>query len=79
MGRLEERVAPGTLWRHRKGGTYRVVGVAAARSSVSAPAIEGMSMVIYTSGSGGHRDSALWARPLDEFLDGRFTRVGDGR
>jgi hypothetical protein len=53
-----------SLWRHRKGGTYRIVGHAMIEASMT-PA------VIYESLSG---DAGLWVRPGDEFLDGRFTR-----
>lgn len=54
----------GSLWKHRKGGIYRIVGHAMIEANMT-PAI------IYESLSG---DAGLWVRPGDEFLDGRFSR-----
>lgn len=49
--------APGSRWRHFKGGTYRVVDNVALESTLT-------HLVIYVSEQTGGR----WARPLDDFL-----------
>ena len=51
-------------WRHRKGGIYIVIDVATGCGG----SIEGQSLVVYF----GVTTQGLWARPLSEFMDGRF-------
>jgi Protein of unknown function (DUF1653) len=56
----------GTLWRHRKGGTYRVEGLAKDEAT-------GEVLVLYrTTARGG---GLAWARPAADFMDGRFEEV----
>jgi len=52
----------GALYRHKKGGLYRVDGIAKHTDR------DGV-LVIYHSVVGG----VLWARPIEEFMDGRFA------
>ncbi len=53
-----------TLWRHRKGGVYRVLHLALRESDLS-------SFVAYQD---AHDPGApIWLRPTAEFLDGRFS------
>lgn len=55
--------------RHNKrGSTYRVVGTASLQAG--APVEEPTELVIYQG-----EDGRLWARPEDEFNDGRFTAL----
>ena len=58
---------PGSIWRHRKGGTYRVHGVGREEATLA-------PVVVYVAS--GSPD--LWTRPLTEFLDGRFEWAGSG-
>lgn len=51
----------GSVWRHRKGNFYTVVGVAMDSDT-------GDDVVVYTG-----KDNQMWTRPLAEFMDGRFT------
>lgn len=60
----------GRFWRHvKRGSHYEVVGTAELQSS-GGPVKEGRSLVVYLS-----QDGKLYARPLDEFLDGRFESI----
>lgn len=57
-------------WLHLvSGGSYRALGVVAVQSSH--PIVEGDHLVIYES----EEDGALYARPVDEFMDGRFLET----
>ena len=54
----------GSVWRHRKGGEYVVTGecrIEATREKA----------VLYVELGGGD----VWARPVTEFMDGRFERI----
>lgn len=63
----------GPVWRHIKRGTlYREIGAAFLQCS-EAPA-DRVALVIYRGD-----DGVMWARPHDEFYDGRFERVTDAR
>lgn len=62
---IPEASPVGSLWRHRGGGTYRVVGHGLIEATLTAA-------VIYEPVG---FDGPNWVRPADEFLDGRFTRV----
>ncbi len=62
-GLLRDHPVPGSMWVHRKGGVYRVVCAAIIEATLTAA-------VVY-EGNG-----KTWVRPLAEFTDGRFTRVG---
>lgn len=63
---LETRCpAPGSKWRHRSGGVYHVVGPCIIEATLT-PAVSYVSDVPDAS-------QIPWVRPLDEFLDGRFT------
>lgn len=59
----------GSLWKHRKGGTYVVIGVAVGCGGD----LELKPVVVYESTGDEPRD--LWVRGLEEFLDGRFTFI----
>jgi hypothetical protein len=55
----------GTVWRHKKsGGVYTVIGTCRLEAT-NAPAY------LYTSTANG----VIWARDMDEFLDGRFENI----
>lgn len=58
----------GSIWRHRKGGTYEVVLFAIREHD---RAID----VVYRDLSG----AVLYTRPAREFFDGRFTPAPGGR
>ncbi|HVL14155.1 MAG TPA: DUF1653 domain-containing protein [Gemmata sp.] len=68
---------PGGVWRHRKGGVYRVL-VNAVREHDLVP------VVVYREEfprglSSDRRLAMVWVRPLTEFTDGRFTMVAPAR
>ena len=68
-------VEPGATWQHvRTGAVYEVLGVA-LREADCAP------LVLYRLRDDGfvnpRRGVPTWARPVDEFLDGRFVRVDE--
>ena len=52
----------GSRWRHRKGGTYRVLCVALEEATKR-------PVVVYQADGTG----LCWTRPHAEFTDGRFT------
>ena len=56
---------PLTVWLHRKGGKYMVVGIAIEEATLR-------PIVCYTGGIG-----VMWLRPRDEFMDGRFTPIDE--
>lgn len=63
----------GSVWRHRKGGAYRVVANALRESDL-------VPVVVYCEewpGPAGFAAGVMltWVRPLTEFRDGRFTMV----
>lgn len=68
---LDGGVVPRPLsrWRHldRK-TTYWIVGVAIVQARPGPTLDEGIDLMIYRSFGSGR----LWARPVSEFLDGRF-------
>ncbi|WP_439527400.1 hypothetical protein [Pannonibacter sp.] len=54
----------GSLWRHRKTqGVYRILGKCRIEAT-------GTDAFLYQGDEG-----TIWARPMDEFLDGRFERL----
>lgn len=57
-------------WRHRNGGRYLVLYLCVIEATLT-PAVG------YASEMSGPTDP-LWVRPLDEFLDGRFTLEAKG-
>lgn len=64
----------GTVWQHRKGGTYTVIGVAKGCEK-NKQGIEGVDMVVYQANDVERR---LYVRAKSEFLDGRFGLVFNG-
>jgi hypothetical protein len=57
-------------WRHRvRGSTYQEIGRAEVQAS--RVVVEGDTVVVYRSVD----DGKLWARPPDEFDDGRFEAL----
>lgn len=59
------KLETGEVYRHTKGGLYEVIAIATHSETKEA-------LVIYQSIA----DSKLtWARPLAEFLDGRFSQI----
>lgn len=59
-------------WRHRKrGSTYRQVCLASLQAS--SPCEESAVLVVYQG-----EDGRYWARPHDEFHDGRFEDISEG-
>jgi hypothetical protein len=55
----------GSRWRHRSGGEYLVVCACLIEESLT-PAVAYRPMA---------ESGPAWVRPLDEFLDGRFTQL----
>lgn len=77
---LISQVPPGTLFEHYKGHKYKILGIA-RHSETSAMLV--VYQALYNSSEFG--DQAIWARPLEMFLetvtiDGkeqpRFRRIG---
>lgn len=54
----------GSVWRHHKGGTYRVLSLGYIEATLT-PA------VVYVSS----QEHIVWIRPVSEFMDGRFERI----
>jgi len=61
----------GTVWQHRKGGTYTVVCIAQGCEK-NGLGIEGHDMVVYQTNDAEKR---VYVRAKHEFLDGRFTMI----
>jgi hypothetical protein len=59
------RLLPGSVWRHRKGGVYVVITVATREA-------DRQPDVVYRCA----RTAVIYTRPAVEFLDGRFRRLG---
>ncbi len=59
------KLFPGQVYRHRKGGEYRVLLLLGTQEATLEP------VVIYAS----TENSRVWVRPVTEFLDGRFTFI----
>ena len=57
---------PGQLVKHRKGGEYVIVGTGKMEAD--------LSLIVAYRKLGEY---ALWIRPLEEFMDGRFTVIGE--
>jgi len=55
----------GRRYRHRKGGVYEVLMIASSTET-------GEPLVVYRA---DHECGQTWARPLEEFEDGRFEEV----
>jgi hypothetical protein len=66
VDRMEEDAPPtGSIWEHEKSGhTYVVLGLCRIEAT-NTPA------VLYTQ-AGADGDAITWARPVAQFLDGRF-------
>lgn len=67
-----------TIWRHKKRGTtYEVLSKAATLQCSAAPAFESMfeddRWTVYRSLKTG----AIYVRPTEEFLDGRFEMLAE--
>lgn len=59
------------IYQHKARGTlYEVLGDAELQMAPGTPIEEGWKLVIYRG-----QDGKLWARPSDEFHDGRFVGV----
>lgn len=54
----------GSTWRHKKGGQYRIICVAYREQTLDME-------VVYED----IENPVTYIRPLDEFMDGRFTRT----
>lgn len=64
------RIETQTKYRHKQRGTeYTVTNLAHAQCA--RPIREGDVVVVYVG-----RDGNAWVRPVDEFGDGRFEKVG---
>lgn len=67
---LIDQHGSGMQYRHKgTGGVYEVIG--ACRLQTRAPVGDYTDLVVYRSKVNG----VIWARPTDEFFDGRFERV----
>jgi hypothetical protein len=61
-------------WRHKKHGTtYTEIARATLQSSIPYPR-EGDAMVVYRAD-----DGSVWVREAQEFEDGRFEEITDGK
>lgn len=65
-----------TRWRHKKRGTvYEIITTMASFQCAAAPEIEANFeddvFTVYKNVETG----AIWVRPTEEFMDGRFERV----
>lgn len=61
---------PTALYEHKKRGSlYRIIGTGMMQASGNE--IDGVTVVIYQ----GVSDGQLFSRPMEQFLDGRFTEV----
>ncbi|MEM9011565.1 MAG: DUF1653 domain-containing protein [Pseudomonadota bacterium] len=58
------RALAGSVWRHRKGGLYRIECIALKEADLSLE-------VVYRARRGG----AVYTRPFQDFMDGRFRRL----
>jgi hypothetical protein len=57
------------IYRHKqRGGAYTVLGQACLQTA--RPIQDDQELVVYRG-----EDGRLWARPFDEFYDGRFERI----
>lgn len=66
---------PGSRWRHRSGGEYVVIQGCVIEATLT-PAV--LYQSVDPCGTLQAMWMSSWVRPLDEFLDGRFIRVGEG-
>lgn len=58
---------PGSFWRHRNGTVYAVSHGAIIEATLTP------SVVYYLAETWPPGSRLCWVRPLEEFLDGRFT------
>jgi hypothetical protein len=63
---VDTEVVEGSLWKHRKGGFYKVLAVGRIEADLA-------PVVVYQS----QKDWLVWVRPLAEFEDGRFEEIPD--
>ena len=71
--------AIGDYWRHKvRGHVYEIITATASLQMACDPAIEAQyeddDFVVYRNIENG----AVWIRPTEEFIDGRFERVKEG-
>lgn len=66
-------VQVGQQWRHlKRGGIYEILSIATGQGGD----IEDKDVVVYVRVNGSQMETgAVWARRMDEFLDGRFELV----
>jgi len=61
------RIQAGQMWQHkRRGSVCRIESLGTLQSEN--PEMDNAEVVVYTDLS-----ATVWVRPVDEFLDGRFT------
>lgn len=53
----------------KRGTTYNILGT--ARIQTEWPVVDNVELTVYQ----GTEDGKMWARPTDEFLDGRFVKI----
>jgi|SoimicMinimDraft_4_1059732.scaffolds.fasta_scaffold09424_2 hypothetical protein len=62
---------PGERWRHKRSDrVYLVLHIGTLQTS-AAPDLDDELCVVYQN----ETHYAIWVRPLDEFMDGRFERL----
>ena len=73
----EAKPEAGDLWVHRKtGGVYFVRGLGALRLQCGDSTHDSEQLVEYLLADSPESESERWARPLSEFIDGRFSYSG---
>lgn len=67
----EENPKPNSIWRHKKGGLYRIICCAIQESDLT-------PVVVYyneVTDEQPNQTVKTWTRPLAQFMDGRFTLI----
>lgn len=68
---MKNRVEIGSYWKHYKKNNSIYIVVDIGRLQVNLPHLDNKWVVIYKDKNTGD----LWIRPIEDFLDGRFTKI----